>query len=98
MKKDCIDMKRAEEYLKQLFEEPFNLEEGGIEDDFLQIVKQIQIEAIKATVQACADNAEAAVNFIGFGKECQFDASEYEVYVIKSSILEVADKLIKELE
>ena len=82
-------MKRAEEYLKQLFEEPFNLEEGSIEDDFLQVAKQIQIDAIKATVQACADNADA---------DYAYQDGNIEVYVIKSSILEVADKLIKKLE
>ena len=29
-------MKQAIEYLKELFEEPFNLEEGSIEYDFMK--------------------------------------------------------------
>ena len=37
-------MKKPEEYLKQLFEEPFNLEEGSIENDFLKVLKKAQIE------------------------------------------------------
>ena len=67
-------------------------------DLLLEIIKEIQIDTIKTTVQACADSAEADVTFQGWGKECQLDASEYGVYIIKSSILEVAEKLIKELE
>lgn len=37
-------MKKSEEYLKELFEEPFNLEEGSIENDFLKVLKKAQIE------------------------------------------------------
>ena len=37
-------MKKEEEYLKELFEEPFNLEEGSIENDFLKVLKKAQIE------------------------------------------------------
>lgn len=37
-------MKKSEEYLKELFEEPFNLEEGSIENDFLKVLKKSQIE------------------------------------------------------
>lgn len=85
-------MKRTEEYLKDLFEEPFNLEDqNSIEYDFYLVLQQAQIDAIKATVQACADNADADYTFIN-------NNSDIEVYVIKSSILEMADKLIKELE
>lgn len=89
-------MKNPKEYLKELFEEPFNLEEGSIEDDFLQVVKYIQIDTIKETVQACADNADADYTITD-----NFDpvtGEDIEVYVIKSSILEVANKLIKELK
>ena len=97
-------MKKAEEYLKQLFQEPYNLEEGSIEYDFLQVIKEVQIDAIKTTVQACADNADADIEFLGdLAREYTnpdepfLSEEDYEVYVIKSSILEVADKLIKEL-
>ena len=37
-------MKKSEEYLKELFEEPFNLEEGSIESDFLKVLNKAQIE------------------------------------------------------
>ena len=37
-------MKKSEEYLKELFEEPFNLEEGSIENDFLKVLQKAQIE------------------------------------------------------
>jgi hypothetical protein len=63
-------------------------------DELLNILKQIQIDTIRETTQACADNAEADYVFTGNRDE----NSDIEIYVIKSSILEVADKLIKELE
>ena len=37
-------MKPFEDYLKELFEEPFNLEEGSIEYDFLKVLKKAQLE------------------------------------------------------
>ena len=37
-------MKSSEDYLKELFEEPFNLEEGSIEYDFLKVLKKAQLE------------------------------------------------------
>jgi len=68
----------------------------------LNIIKQIQTDTIKETVQYCADNLEASVSFIRWPEENKeeynFQAGQdYEVYVIKSSTLECADKLIKEL-
>lgn len=63
----------------------------------LEIIKEIQIDTIRETCQACANSAEADVTFQEWGKECQLDASEYRVYIIKSSILSVADKLIKRI-
>ena len=65
-------------------------------EDLYNVIKQIQIDAIKAAVQACSDNADADYTITD-----NFDpvtGEDIEVYVIKSSILEVADKLIKELE
>ena len=71
----------------------------------LEIIKEIQIDTIQETCQACADNADADVYFNGWLAEESLKSGEafeegedYEVYVIESSILEVADKLIKELE
>ena len=37
-------MKSSEDYLKELFEEPLNLEEGSIEYDFLKVLKKAQLE------------------------------------------------------
>ena len=37
-------MKPFEDYLKELFEEPFNLEEGSIEYYFLKVLKKAQLE------------------------------------------------------
>ena len=74
-------------------------------DELLNILRQIQIDTIKETCQACADNADADVTFCGWLAEESLNSGEsfeegkdYEVYVIESSILEVANKLIKELE
>lgn len=69
----------------------------------LEIIKEIQIDAIQETVQVCADSADADVEFIGWLSEQQLNGNfipgeDYEVCVIKSSILEIANKLIKELE
>ena len=65
-------------------------------NELLNILRQIQIDTIRETTQACADNADADYTITD-----NFDpvtGEDIEVYVIKSSILEVADKLIKELE
>jgi hypothetical protein len=65
-------------------------------DELLNILRQIQIDTIRETCQACADNADADYTIID-----NFDpvtGEDIEIYVIKSSILEIADKLIKELE
>jgi len=51
-------MKKSKEYLKGLFEEPFNLEEGSIENDFLKVIKQVQIDSINETCKVCAKEAE----------------------------------------
>lgn len=71
-------------------------------DLLLEIIKKIQTDTIKSTVQACADNAEADIEFCGWFDDQRIlgdckEGEDYEVYVIKSSILEVADKLIGEL-
>ena len=55
----------------------------------LEIIKEIQIDTIKETVQACADNVK-------FKFEDNKD-SLMHVIINKSSILEVAEKLIKGL-
>jgi hypothetical protein len=87
-------MKKAEQYLKQLFEEPFNLEESSIEDDFLQVIKQAKIDAIEETCRVCAEEAE-----LRYEEPCVLSYCECkDAYIDKQSILSVADKLKKELE
>ena len=88
-------MKKAEEYINDFWGK---IPETCLisEYDIKLVIKYAQIDAIKATVQACADNADADVTFVGNPYDPEDDS--YEVYVIKSSILKVADKLIKELE
>lgn len=105
MKKGYIDMKKPEEILKSIEEEmPFRLlEKSKVRSYILMAIKEAQIDAIKATVQACADNADAdfvPMNWLAEQHVSKpfIEGEDYEIYVIKSSILEVADKLIKELE
>ena len=60
-------MKKAEEYLKQLFEEPFDLtSENSIEYDFYQVIKQAQIDAIEETVKSCAESAKIIHNYYDY--------------------------------
>jgi hypothetical protein len=72
-------------------------------DTLLEIIKKIQTDTIKETCQACADDAEADITWIKDNETFDYtdvlvdEEIEYEVYVIKSSILKVANKLIKEL-
>ena len=47
-----IKLKSAEEYLKELFEEPFELEDNNsIESDFYNIIKNAQKDAIEKTIE-----------------------------------------------
>ena len=59
-------------------------------DTLLEIIKEIQTDTINESVQSCADNAK-------FKFEDNKDKLMH-VIINKSSILEVAEKLIKELE
>lgn len=62
----------------------------------LEIIKEIQIDTINETVQACVDNAYC--DLIHPPDEDYPELEESEYMVVKSSILSVAEKLIKELE
>ena len=89
-------VKTAKEYLKDLFEEPIDLEKGGIEDNFLQIITQVQLDAIEATVKLCAEKAKAEVKTVWEGNT----GSEYcDTYAVinKDSILNCLEILKKEL-
>jgi hypothetical protein len=67
----------------------------------LEVIKEIQIDTIRETAQACADNAKILFHD-GFWKEDKrmeyFQSGENNLQISKDSILEVADKLIKKLE
>jgi adenylate kinase len=86
-------MKKAVEYLKDLFEEPLNLEEGGIEDDFLKVIKQVQLDVIDYVAERCANEAKADIYIVDIH-------SSYKDYALvdKSSILDIADKIKEELK
>lgn len=96
-------MKRAEEYLKELFEEPFELVEDSIEKDFYDIIKRVQEETIRETVTECVNNA----GLLEDGRKLNSNKYRIEAYntyyietdidIDKQEILSVADKLIKEL-
>ena len=71
----------------------------------MQVAKQIQIEAIEETCKVCAENADADVCFLGELAAEQINSSEpfiegqdYEVYVLKQSILNCAEILKREIE
>ena len=83
-------MKKTVEYLKELFEEPFELEEDSIEKDFYIVIKAAQEDAIREAVEECSIQAKAVQGH---------DALTWEpkLLVDKQSIFSVADKLIKEL-
>jgi len=78
-------------------------------DTLLEIIKKIQIDTIKETCQACADNAIVdSKKKSQYGKHRKWqkvregeevDLFSYQMmwFVDKSSILSVAEKLIKEL-
>ena len=101
-------MKKIEDYFKNKDLEVKYLDGYDIRINrelLLEIIKEIRIDTINETCQACADNADADIEFLGdlaresiVSGEPFLSEEDYEVYVIKSSILEVADKLIKELE
>lgn len=87
-------MKKAKDYI--------NISNLSFKSKTLQIgiieewIKAAQIDAIDATVKRCADNADADYTITD-----NFDpvtGEDIEVYVIKSSILQVAEELKKELE
>ena len=101
-------MKKAEYYLNTYYtfvDDIKDLDPHINKLDLIEVIKIVQRETIRSTVQVCADSADADVTFCGWLAEESLNSGEpfeeeedYEVYVIESSILEVADKLIKELE
>lgn len=96
-------MKKAEEYI-----DTSNWNDKWfwkIEEEVIKAIKQAQIEAIEETVKLCAENAEADIVFLGDLAQEQLKSGEpflseedYEVYVLKQSILNCAEILKKEIE
>ena len=91
-------MKKPEEYLNQV--NSFTLRE-----DLYKIGKQMMKDTIEYTLQQAVENAEVDVNFMGWLAEESIKSGEpfiegedYEVYIINSSILNIKDKLLKEVE
>ena len=87
-------IKKAEEYLIYLFEEPYNLEEGSIEKDFLDVIKMAQLNAIEAAVKLCAENAETEEYLY---MDCCPQCGHTATYINKDSILNCLEILKKEL-
>ena len=52
-------MRNPEEYLKELFQEPYNLKEGSIEYDFLQIIKKIQFDTANTVLESLGDKIKS---------------------------------------
>jgi len=93
-------MKQTIDYLKELFEEPFELIEGSIEKDFYNVIRAAQEDVIKWTVEECAESAQIRFwdGHFQEGKLLKhFQSGINNLTVSKESILSVADKLIKEL-
>jgi formylmethanofuran dehydrogenase subunit A len=95
-------MKKAEEYIELKTRHNSNLPEYGYsidKVDALEIIKQVQIDAIKETVKECVKNAKIEFsNFKGTWESNDVSVDEFtDASVSKNSILLVADKLIKKL-
>jgi hypothetical protein len=81
---------------KEWFEEELS-GEPLTQESVIECIKMVQQELIDYVVQRCANEADADFTYLGDNlKEC---GGEYiEVYVIKSSILNVADTIKSELK
>jgi len=101
---DTIKLKSAEEIV-DLLEAEIPYEITYERPYIIEAIQIAQKDAIEKTLRIASENADADVYFHGWlaeesmkSEEPFVEGEDYEVYVIKSSILEVADKLIKELE
>lgn len=99
-----ISMKRAEEYVNDFWGEP-PIRAIVSHWDICYIIKRVQEDTIKETVQACANNAVVEVVDQEEWLIDHLPANDNRGYTIlpvygvdDQSILKVADKLIKELE
>lgn len=81
-------MRKPEEYYVEIVKHSAFNDFGKFQKDVLNAIKQAQIEAIDETVKMCAENVRINDDtFEGFFAEIDYN-----------SILQVADKLKKELE
>jgi hypothetical protein len=71
-------MKNPEEYLKELFQEPYNLKEGSIEYDFLQIIKKIQFDTANTVLESLRDKIKS--------NECTHSVCLSYIYDMQESI------------
>ena len=86
----------------QIFEEELS-GEPLTQESVIEAIKIAQLETIEESCRVCAENADADVNFIGWLSENQeyyniVAGQDYEVYVLKNSILNCAEILKKEIE
>jgi len=91
-------MRKAEEIAKKYK----NLVVAVTKEEFIRVIKQIQLEAIDEAVKRCAESVEftyAAYEYeIPKGSDFVGDIEYGWHYIDKSSILKVADQLLKELK
>ena len=79
-------MKTPEEYLENLTFNPNTLEE-----EVIDIIKQVQKETWNEAIDKAAENADADVYFKGWLAEQEpfVEGEDYEVYVLNQSILKL---------
>ena len=89
---------------KEWFEEELS-GEPLTQESVIEIIRIAQLEAIEHACKVCAENADADVCFLGELAAEQIKSSEpfiedqdYEVYVLKQSILNCIEILKKEIE
>lgn len=102
-------MKKAKQYLEEAIEIDDNhgspwYENGiydGYDEPILKAIKQAQIDAIDETVKRCAEEANLLINNLSStDKEYNdyYKCGDDEISVNRLSILQVANKLKKELD
>jgi hypothetical protein len=98
-------MKKLKEYLESLYitkdGEPESVHDSV--ENVLDVLKQIQLDAIEATCKRCAEEADADFEPLGWLAEQHMntpfiEGEDYEVSIIRASILKVADKMKEELK
>ena len=89
-------MKKAKEYMKEFWHP--NTDDNTT---IIDVIRQAQIDAIDATVKMCAEEANLLINNLSSTDKDYNDyyqCGDDEISVNRKGILQVADKLKKELE